>query len=92
MTEFMEPVATTLLRTGRDGADALTGNGGADSFGYNNISEGGDSIIDFSGVLGGELDRIDLSNIDAVNGDTTADFQITLLGTGLGLTGVDFVL
>ena len=118
--------------TGRDGEDALTGNGGGDTFDYNDISEGGDTIVDFSGIVSGELDLIDLSTIDAdianpgaggnqsfswggttasahsvwyedngvdativkadVDGDTTADFQITLLGTGLGLTGSDFVL
>jgi len=116
--------------TGKDGEDILTGNGGADTFDYDAISEGGDTIIDFSGVSGGELDRISLSTIDAdttiagnqvfswggnnaptahgvwyedngidttivkadVNGDAAADFEITLLGTGLNLTALDFVL
>jgi Ca2+-binding RTX toxin-like protein len=54
---------------GGDGVDTLTGNGGADTFRYQSLSNGGDTITDFSRT---QLDKVDLSQIDSGNGGSGA--------------------
>jgi Ca2+-binding RTX toxin-like protein len=59
--------------TGGLGKDTLDGGLNNDFFDFNTKNESvkgvnRDVIIDFSGVIGGELDRIDLSTIDAKSG------------------------
>ncbi|RWB67747.1 VCBS domain-containing protein [Mesorhizobium sp.] len=67
--------------------DANTVSGGDQAFlfgGFNAATVA--NSITWSEVGGNTIVRVD------VNGNATADFQITLTGTGLGLTASDFVL
>jgi Ca2+-binding RTX toxin-like protein len=57
--------AGTDILVGGDGSDTLTGNGGADTFRYLSVSNGGDTVTDFSRT---QLDKIDLAQIDSGNG------------------------
>ncbi|MBI3673673.1 MAG: hypothetical protein HY245_09685, partial [Rhizobiales bacterium] len=72
--------------TGGAGADSLTGGTGDDIFRYTAITEGGDTIIDFTGagIAGG--DRINLSAIDATPGG--ADDAFAYGGTSATAHGV----
>ncbi|TIT57476.1 MAG: hypothetical protein E5W60_23925, partial [Mesorhizobium sp.] len=67
--------------------DANTASGGDQAFlfGGQNAATVANSIT-WSEVGANTIVRVD------VNGNATADFQITLTGTGLGLTASDFVL
>jgi hypothetical protein len=77
----VSPVASSILST----IDADTTSAGDQVFSW-----GGD--IPTAHSVWFEDNGVDTTIVKTdVNGDTTADFQITLLGAGLGLTAADFV-
>jgi hypothetical protein len=73
---------------GGAGADVLVGGTGADVFYFDNdqinpasIADSTDTIKDFSDIIFGDGDRIDLSGIDA-NNNNVNDNAFTFIGTG----------
>ncbi|RWO86029.1 MAG: hypothetical protein EOQ95_23155 [Mesorhizobium sp.] len=67
--------------------DANTGSGGDQAFLFGGLNTATvANSITWEEVGGNTIVRVD------VNGNTSADFQLTLIGLGLGLTASDFVL
>lgn len=69
---------------GSTGADVLTGGLGADTFDFNLITEslvgaGRDIITDFSAL---QLDKVDLSGIDAISSTSAVNDVFSYIGTG----------
>ena len=71
------------------GADALTGGSGADRFDFNLIAESAgasiDTIADFSRL---QLDKIDLSTIDAKTGTPSINDAFTFIGNDVAFSNV----
>jgi predicted extracellular nuclease len=72
------------LLNGGAGNDSMTGDGGADYFVF---ASGTDAITDFSGIAGGELDRIDLRQIAGLS--SYGDVQARMTDVG-GNVEIDF--
>ncbi len=76
--------------SGDAGTDTLIGLGGPDIFGFTTFGSGFDVVNDFSGIHGGQLDRIDLRGLGVAN---FAALSLTQAGVGTTVNfGVDGIL